>query len=398
MSCVLSFFLFIPVFVLAVAESKAKANVDRGIKSCEAIEEELSVARIGGVINLKSRMGKEQKIAMEMALEDISGSTCAKLDLHLKDSQANPARAAASAIDLIRSKQVEVLVGTLTLQEAALVPETYSKFPFVSLTSAAISLELNPFQSTTFFQMANDVVFQTQCIAAIVGYFQWRKVTAIHEHNNGFSSYMGSGIITLLSDSLRSVNSEIENHKAFPSLSSVSNPQTAIEEELKLLKSKSNRVFIVLQFSYESALLLFKKAKQMGMMEKGYVWIISDEIASLLDSTDAAVKLNMQGVLGIKTSFEDSRKAFGHFRNRFRRFYGSKYPEEEEHSSPSIFALRAYDAICAISQALRNLQENFTPKDLSETLLLINFRGLSGKIRFKNGTLSQSPTFQIINC
>ncbi|KAL5558846.1 hypothetical protein UlMin_035057 [Ulmus minor] len=398
MSCVLSFFLFIPPFVLlAVAESKAKVNVDGGIKSCEAIKEELSVARIGGVINLKSRMGKEQKIAMEMARDDISRSTCAKLDLHLKDSQANPARAAASAIDLIRSKQVEVVVGTLTLQEAALVSETYRKFPFVSLTSAAISLELNPFQSTTFFQMANDVVFQTQCIAAIVGYFQWRKVTAIHEHNNGFSSSMGSGIITLLSDSLRSVNSEIENHKAFPSLSSLSNPQTAIEEELKLLKSKSNRVFIVLQFSYESALLLFKKAKQMGMMEKGYVWIISDEIASLLDSTDAAVKLNMQGVLGIKTTFEDSRKAFGHFRNRFRRFYGSKYPEEEEHSSPSIFALRAYDAICAISQALRNLQENFTPKDLSETLLSINFRGLSGKIRFKNGTLSQSPTFQIIN-
>ena len=96
MSCVLSFFLFITVFVLAVEESKAKANVDRGIKSCEAIKEELSVARIGGVINLKSRMGKEQKIAMEMARDDISGSTCAKLDLHLKDSQANPARAAAS--------------------------------------------------------------------------------------------------------------------------------------------------------------------------------------------------------------------------------------------------------------------------------------------------------------
>ncbi|PON94195.1 Ionotropic glutamate receptor, metazoa [Trema orientale] len=112
----------------------------------------------------------------------------------------------------------------------------------------------------------------------------------------GFSD--GSGIITLLSDSLRLINSEIEHHKAIPSLSSLSDPKKAIKTELKKLERKSNRVFILLQFSFDSAMLLFETAKQMDMMGQGYVWIISDENASLLDSVDSSVKYNMQGLSG----------------------------------------------------------------------------------------------------
>ncbi|KAL5558844.1 hypothetical protein UlMin_035055 [Ulmus minor] len=391
-TCFYSFFLLFVMLVMT--GSKATFNgYKENKKSCEAAKE-VVLARIGGVIDLTCRVGKEQKIAMEMALEDIYNSTCDKLDLHLKDSQGKPARAAATAIDLIRNKKVGAVVGTLTIQEASLVSEISKtrNFPFISLISPAISQQSNPFQSTSFVQMANDDFYQTQCIAAIVGHFQWRKVTAIYEHNSDFST--GPGIITLLSDSLRSVNSEIEHHRAFPSLS---NHQTAIEEELKRLKSKSNRVFIVLQFSFQSSILLFKKAKQMGMMGKGYVWIISDEIASLLDSTDASVKLNMQGVLGLKTSFVDSSKAYKRFKTKFRRLYRLQYPKEEENSSPSIFALRAYDSIIVISQALKKLHGDFTTSQVSKKVLYTSFRGLSGLIRFKNGMLSPSPTFQIIN-
>lgn len=244
--------------------------------------------------------------------------------------------------------------------------------------------------------MANDIIFHMQCIAALVGHFQWRKVTAIYEQN-GLYSIDTSRTITLLSDSLRVVNSEIEHHAAFPSLSSLSDPKTAVEEELKKLRSKSNRVFIVTQFSFQSTITLFEKAKQMGMMEKGYVWIVADEISSLLDSVDSSVKFNMQGVIGIKTSFPEKSKAFRHFKTMFRRMYGLQYPEEEEYSNPSIFALRAYDAISVISQAMKKFQGNFTSKEIAETISSTDFRGLSGKIRFKNGILSQLPSFEIIN-
>ncbi|PON65079.1 Ionotropic glutamate receptor [Parasponia andersonii] len=412
MSSVLSFFMVL--FVSILAGSKAiSISEEKAVKykPCSTTKRAVAV-RIGGVVDYgTTRIGKEQKVAMEMAIQDSmisnldssSTTTCSQLQLdwHLKDSRGNPARTAAAAIDLIRNEKVQALIGTLTLQDVALVSgtdnmNTTKNLPLiVSLNSPAQSSSPVPFQSSIFLQMANDITFQMHCIADVVGHFNWRKVTAIYEHSIGFSD--GSGIITQLSDSLRLVNSEIEHHEAFPSLSSQSDPKGALKRELRKLERKSNRVFIVLQFSLNSAMLLFETAKQMGMMGKGYVWIISDEIASLLDSVDSSVKYNMQGVIGLKTSFEDSSDAFKGFKSRFRRIYGSHFPEEEENSSPSIFALRAYDAITAIAKASGELKGKVTSKRLSQKLLSLDFKGLSGEIRFKNGILAQLPTFQIIN-
>jgi hypothetical protein len=66
----------------------------------------------------------------------------------------------------------------------------------------------------------------------------------------------------------------------------------------------------------------------MGMMEKGYVWIVNDEIASLLDSVDSSITYNMQGVLGFKTILESSSENFKQFKIKSRKKYGSKYPED----------------------------------------------------------------------
>ncbi|KAK9270053.1 hypothetical protein L1049_025626 [Liquidambar formosana] len=135
-------------------------------------------------------------------------------------------RAASTAIDLKDSKQVQAIIGTLTFSEAALVSEidkTTKDIAIISLTSPALIPPHTPSQSPYLIQMGDDITLHTQCIAAIVGHFRWRKVTAIYEHSNGFST--DSGLITLLTDSLRVVNSEIEHHSSFPTLSSLSDPK-----------------------------------------------------------------------------------------------------------------------------------------------------------------------------
>ncbi|KAL6212460.1 hypothetical protein ACLB2K_017680 [Fragaria x ananassa] len=240
------------------------------------------VATIGAVVDFTSRVGKEQRIAMDLAIQDLLHSNCLTVNLDLRDSQGNSAK---------------------------------------------------------------------------------------------------------------STSAEIEHHQAFPTLSSFSDPDAFFDEELKKLRSKRNRVFIVTHFSLNSAVFLFRKAKEMGMMGKGYVWIVTDEIASLLDSVDNSVKYNMQGVIGIKTNFIESTKNFTKFKTRFRRLYGLQYPEEEENSSPSIFALRTYDTMHAIALAMKNVATKY----LSQEIVSTEFQGLSGMMEFKNGMLSQSPTFQIIN-
>ncbi|TXG52469.1 hypothetical protein EZV62_021638 [Acer yangbiense] len=169
---------------------------------------------------------------------------------------------------------------------------TTNNIPIISLTSPGI---LSPQQMLpSILQMSNDITLQAQCNAAIVGIFKWRKVKAIYENNKDFSA--DSGLVTLLSDSLRIVNSEVKHHLAFLPLTSLSKPEAAIEEELKKLMTKNNRVLVLLHCSLELAILIFDKAKQMGMIEKGYVWIVSKEIASLLHLLDSSIFDNMQVV------------------------------------------------------------------------------------------------------
>ncbi|KAK4846630.1 hypothetical protein QYF36_020078 [Acer negundo] len=298
----------------------------------------------------------------------------------------------------MHKKRVEAIIGTLPVAEAALISmideTTTNNISIISLTSPGI---LPPQQLPSILQMSNDITLHTRCIAAIVGIFKWRKVTAIYENNNDFAA--DYGLVTLLSDSLRIVNSEIKHHLSFPSLTSLSKPKAAIEEELKKLMTKSNRVLVLLHCSLELAILIFDKAKQMSMMEKGYVWIVSEEIANLLHSLDSSVFDNMQGVLGIRTNFIQSSKSFRHFKTKFRKKYQLKYPKEEEYSNPSIFALRAYDAVWTIAQAIekKSSQAKIPSAKLLENILSSKFEGLSGKIGFKNGKLAENPTFQIIN-
>lgn len=297
----------------------------------------------------------------------------------------------STAIQLIGRNHVQVIIGTITMLEAALIynlDSTTEDIPIISLTSLPTTPHLMPNPSPLFLQFSNDVSIHMQCLAAIVGNFKWRKVTTIYQQQDGLS--IDSGLLILLSDSLRKVDSEIDTHLTFPPLSLSDPKNIAIERELKKLKSKSNRIFIILRSSLEFAILLFEKAKQMQMVEKDYVWIITDEVTSLLESIESSILYNMQGILGFKTSFIDSTRSYREFKTKFRKKYELKYPKEE-YLNPSIFALRAYDAMWAVAKAKEKSHDSL------KQLLSINFEGLSGNIRFKNGMLAQSPTFEIIN-
>ncbi|RDX65785.1 Glutamate receptor 2.7, partial [Mucuna pruriens] len=353
------------------------------------LNSEKIIVNIGGVIELISRVGKEQKTAMEVAMEDVNRQSCYyKLAFNFNNNtHRNPSTIFAA--DLANSKQVQVVIGT-KLDAATLlnsIDENSKDVPIISLTSTA-----SPIPLSQLIQMGNDVTLHMHCIASIIHHFNWRKVTAIYEHNNFFASH--SQILTTLSYSLRRVNAEIDHHVAFPSMTLLSNPIQTIEQELIGLKNKSNRVFLLIQSSLEFATLLFEKAKEIGMMEKGSVWIIADDVATHLDSLDSSVTFNMQGVMGCKTNFMEMSQTFKRFKFMFRRRFGLEYPEEEN-SQPSIFALRAYDAVWTIAYALKNIsQGNFS---LAENILHSNHEGLSGKIRFKERMLLEPPTFKIVN-
>ncbi|KAL3514526.1 hypothetical protein ACH5RR_027243 [Cinchona calisaya] len=388
-------------------ESKGTADNEKNIQHYCPISQRPVIGSIGAVFDKSSRVGKEQAIAVEMAVHDfIHWSNCSKLILHFQDSQGKPARAASAVSELVNKKEVYAILGQLTIQETTLLWEfnklANKETPIISISPIATSQPMLPSQPTSFIRMAiADFTLRMQCISAIVGHFRWRKVIAIYEHSNSFSA--DSGLITHLSESLWAVKFGVEHYSAFPPVGSRSNPEKNIQEELSKLRSKNSKVFTVLQASLDFATILFEKAKELGMMDEGYVWIVSDDVGNLLESIQSSVLLNyMQGVIALKINYLETSDSFLEFEPRFRRNYTSEYPEEEKYSSPSIYALRAYDATWAVAKAMqisgKNGVQYSTSNSLVDSILSINFEGLSGKISFKNGALlMQKPVYKLVN-
>ncbi|XAR61891.1 hypothetical protein NMG60_11016436 [Bertholletia excelsa] len=292
------------------------------------------VGSIGGLVDESSRIGKELKVSMEMAVEDfhLQFSSCSKVALKLSDSGGKLARSAVAVTDLVSSQNTQALIGTVTLEEAALLSisdKIPKNIPIVSVLPTPSYPPPLPSELHHLIRLGSDVTAHMKCIAAIVHHFRWRQVMAIYEHNRlGFPS-SDSELLIQLSEKLEAVGSAVKRGSAFPPLASLSNPRAFVEEELKKLRRKSNRVF-----SYKN------------------------------------------------------------FKLKFRRKYRIKYPEDEEYPNPSVFALRAYDATWAIAKALERSTSSI---ELLKAILGTEFTGLSGNISFKNGELSPSPTFEIIN-
>lgn len=53
---------------------------------------------IGAIIDMSSRIGKEQRVAMEIAMKDFYGTCNQTLNLHILDSQRDPVCAALAGI------------------------------------------------------------------------------------------------------------------------------------------------------------------------------------------------------------------------------------------------------------------------------------------------------------
>lgn len=166
---------------------------------------------------------------------------------------------------------------------------------------------------------------------------------------------------------------------------------------------------------------VFEKAREIGMMGEGYVWIMTDGMSNLFWSiSSSAVVENMQGVLGLKTHVPKTNELEG-FRVRWKRKFQQDNPGVDVNWDMGVLGLWAYDAAKALAMAVeevgRRTAKSFsfqkanssgTSNDLErigvseigpqlvEALSSTNFRGLSGNFSLLNGQL-QSSTFQIVN-
>ncbi|KAL5576634.1 hypothetical protein UlMin_018333 [Ulmus minor] len=355
-----------------------------------------NVTNIGAIIDLNSRIGKETKAAMEVAAQNFNSSLKnLKLSLHFYDSGGDPLKAASFAEQMIEEKRIEVIVGMETWQEAALVGKVgnEAQIPVMSLAAPSITPPLMELRWPFFVAMANDGFDEMRCVADLVSAYNWRKVVVIYEDGE----YGGdSGTLTLLNEALQTIGSEIEYRLVLPPYSSLSDPKGVILDELVKLLRVQSRVFIVLRSSLPMVSYLFTEAKKLGLLEKDSAWIITESVTSLLHSTDNSVISSMKGTIGIETFFPQNTSSYKAFHTQFQLIFKKENPQEDN-STPGIYALRAYDSIRAISQAIDTRTSNISSKMLFHNILSANFDGLSGNVSFKEGRLLHNQIFRIIN-
>lgn len=159
----------------------------------------------------------------------------------------------------------------------------------------------------------------------------------------------GEGIIPYLTYALQ----EVDVRVPYRSVISPSATDDQIVQELSKLMTMETRVFIV-HMTTDLSSRLFSKAKEIGMISKGYVWLTTSEILHRLQARNSTVFNSMQGVLGVQTDVpltSDLEQLMIRWKQQFQKDNPALVIDAEL----DIFGLWAYDAAFALAMAIEQV-------------------------------------------
>ncbi|XP_031248353.1 glutamate receptor 1.2-like [Pistacia vera] len=345
---------------------------------------------VGLILDIGSLEGRMMQSSISMAISDfyrVNGYYKTRIVLRTSDSKGQHLLALSSAFDLLENFNLGaiIFIGAQSSMETKLLGELgdKAKIPIISFCAPSTS----PFSNKSYpylVQIAQDETSQVAAIAAIVEAFKWRNVITIHEDNDEWRFF-----ILRLVESLEGKNI----HIAYKSSLAVSSADNQINEELQELMAFGPTVFIV-HMSPILASRLFMSAKKLGMMKKGYAWILtvnSMNMNHLHSSRSFEVMDSMQGMIGLK-SYVPPSKELHNFTSRWRKKFLLETDIEVMELTP--FCIFAYDVAWGLARAVERTRTKGIL--LTEILLRSKFKGLSGDFQFINRKLVVNA-FEIVN-
>ncbi|KAG6585769.1 Glutamate receptor 2.7, partial [Cucurbita argyrosperma subsp. sororia] len=364
---------------------------------------------VGVVLDMETWVGKVGLSCIHMSLSEFYEANPhykTRIVLHPKDSAGDVVGAAAAALDLINNHKVEAILGPTTSMQTNFVIKLAHKAHVPILTFTASSPALASHRSPYFFRLTHTDSAQVAAISDLLKYYNWRQLVLIYQDDE-----FGDGMSPYLIHALQGVNARVP----YQSIIDPTATGDQIGEELYKLMTMPSRVFLVHMLP-SLAIRLFAKANKIGMMREGYVWILTDATANLLDSMSSPVLNSMEGALGVKTYVPKSME-LDRFKIKWKREF---IMENSVLNDPhlDIFGLWAYDAARALAIAVEktgaknftfenpNGSENLTDlqtlgvsqngEKIVEALSKTKFMGLTGNYEIVNGQL-QSAEFEIVN-
>lgn len=280
------------------------------------------------------------------------------------------------------------------------------------LSFGATDPTLSSLQYPYFIRTTQSDLFQMNAVADLIQHYGWREVIAIFVDDDN-----GRNGISALGDAMAQKRAKISYKAAFPPDAS----RTTISDLLTGVNLMESRVY-VLHVNPDSGLQIFSLAKKLGMMSSGYVWIATDWLPSVLDSQEQVNPETMnllRGVVAFRHHTPDTDLKKNLF-SKLKNLNGNKT------AGFNSYALYAYDSVWLVAHALHdfftskggNISFSSDPRlrdtngsmlHLSslrtfdagpvflQTILGVNFTGVSGQIQFDTDKNLIHPAYDILN-
>ncbi|XP_057440801.1 glutamate receptor 3.2 isoform X2 [Lotus japonicus] len=376
------------------------------------------VVNVGAIFTLKTINGKVSKIAIEAAQKDVNSDPRIlggrKLSITIHDSNFSGFLGFIGALRFLMTDTVAI-IGPQNSVMAHVLSHLANELQVPLLSFTALDPTLTPLQCPYFVQTAPSDLFQMTAVADVISYFGWRQVIAVYSDDD--QSRNG---VAVLGDKLALRRCQLSYKAALPPDPTATAGH--VTDQLLKIRSMEARIIVVHTYAITGA-LVFDMAQKLGMMSKGYVWIATAWLSTVLDSTSpSSLPLNtsnsIQGVLTLRPHTPQSRKKQA-FISRWNHI-----------SNGSIglnpYGLYAYDSVWMIAHALKlffdqNQTISFSNntnlsgtreettlnlgalhvfdggKQLLDNILRINMTGLTGPIQFVSDRSPLHPSYDILN-
>lgn len=373
------------------------------------------VVNIGAIFSFDSTIGRVAKIAIQEAVKDVNSNSSilpgTKLVVQMHDSNCSGFLGMVGALQLMET-DVVAIIGPQSSVVAHMVSNLANELRVPLVSFGATDPTLSSLQFPYFVQMMQSDLFQMTAVAEMVDYYGWKEVIAIFLDDD-----YGRNGVSALDDALAARRCKVTYKAGIRPVSTVSRGDImSILVQVAMLESR----VIVLHVNRDSGFMVFSVAQYLGMMENGYVWIATDWLSSVLDSSSPLPTDTMdtlQGVLVLRahTPNSDRKKVFF---SRWNRLTGGSF-------GLNSYGLYAYDTVWLIAHALdsffkqggiisfsndsrlhsvegSNLHlEAMSIFDggarLLKNILHSNFVGLTGPVQFNPDRSLILPSYDVIN-
>lgn len=231
------------------------------------------------------------------------------------------------------------IIGPQTSGMAHILSHIANELHVPMLSFTALDPSLSSLQYPYFIQTAPNDLFQMTAIADMISYFGYREVVTIYTDDE-----QSRGSIIALGDKLAERRCKISYKAVLPPEALATRRE--IRDALVEVSVMESRVIVVHAYSI-IGLRVFDLANKLGMMGKGYVWIATAWMSTVLDSRPVSGEAakSIQGALTLRPHTVDSKRK-SEFLSRWKRL-----------SNGSIgfnpYGLYAYDTVWMVANAVK---------------------------------------------